>query len=207
MNGNFDTGYIGPHKWHVEDRQGYDWHCVCGDHGRIVTGRNDAVEAVAIVMETFGQHAYEKLQEAAVGLVLQYQPHTRAVYRNHMLRAKTAQMGGHMDQQNILMMAANRRHQEAQEALEEQYRGLRWYPHEDMDGVGCDATFTLGRYWLDVHPDESGWTWGTWSVDPDGDDHLVTEGVAPTREEAQHAAWEALVQHHDDLEDREEDPF
>jgi hypothetical protein len=99
--GPFDTGYVGAHRWHVDiDRNTYVWTCVCGDTGRVVGN-------LAFCQETFARHAHEKLQEAAVALLV---AHLADIDSD----AIQAQVGWHReqgepDQANLLQLVVNRR--------------------------------------------------------------------------------------------------
>lgn len=211
---SFDTSYLGAHRWHIEERQGYDWTCVCGEHGRVVSAGSDRDHAIAHVMEAFGRHAYDKLMEAATTLVLRPLPHNRAMYLRLLTQAEQAQTTGDKDQGNILMHAANLRHHESQEALHEQYTSLRWtsWPEQTSEGRAVEVEGAgLHAYWLHVHPSqvlEGTWVWETWLVEPDGNnERKLSQGGSPTLQAAQESAWDTLVKHENDLADQEEEPF
>jgi len=104
----FDTGYIGAHRWHVEEERGaYRYTCVCGDTGRVAGN-------LSFLLHEFGGHANRKLEQAAVALL---EPHLKSdsyhllqdlveIYRNR----------GERDAANLLQMVANNRYQEGGES-------------------------------------------------------------------------------------------
>jgi hypothetical protein len=201
--GPFDTGYIGAHRWHVDQERGtYTWTCVCGDTGR-VTGN------LSFALHAFGEHAYRKLEEAAVSLVLEPLPHTRQVINSLFRQAGEAEDASNNDRANILMLAHNRRFQEAQEADEDIYKNLRWtaWPEQTSEGRGVEIDDAYANYWLHVSPRSAGsWAWETWLINPrTGDETKLAEGTTSTQDDAQRAAWDALVLAYQAQED--EEPF
>jgi hypothetical protein len=201
--GPFDTGYIGAHRWHVDQGHGtYTWTCVCGDTGR-VTGN------LSFCLHAFGEHAQRKLEAAAVTLVLEPLPHTRQVINSLFRQAGEAEDAGNNDRANILMLAHNRRHHEAQEALADQYRSLRWtaWPEQTSEGRGVEVEGAYANYWLHVgDPQDNGFPWEVWLIDPrTGDETRLAQGVKPTQADAQRASWDALVGYQESQED--EEPF
>jgi hypothetical protein len=205
--GPFDTGYIGAHRWHVEGQNSYRWTCVCGDTGNVAGN-------LAFLQEAFGRHAHEKLEKAAVSLVLENLPRTRHADDKLLRRAKWLQEAGDRDRGNILMLAANQRHHERQEDLADQYRSLEWTPWPyEIEGVegsgslGAEVDGAYENFWLYVCPLQDGyWAWETWKVNPQtGDETRLAQGTRPNRADAQLEAWSALHKHLDEQE--EDEPF
>ena len=206
--GAFDTGYIGAHRWHVEDTGAFHWTCVCGDTGNVVGN-------MSFVLHSFGRHAHEKLMEAAISLVLAPLPHQRHVYTRLVMQAEQAKEAGDIDRHNLLMMAASERSMEAAAAMNARYVALDWYPRGPVDPHGPDITVDIPDwlappdwFWLTVRPGERGWAWETWRVtQEDTNEAQVGQGTAPSQEEAQRASWEAVVRFQEQMEDEEEEPF
>lgn len=207
------TDFLGGHQWTFnEDPRGgaHDWECKCGERGRIAHGSGTLMGQV-FVQQSFARHAYRKLEEAAAALVLQPLPHTRQVHQSLLGRAKSLQAAGNTDQGNILMMAANERCREIEEANEAAYRALTWYPwpEEGSPGLAADVDNEPGvvNFWMYVHPGQDcPWSWETWKIDPgSGQETKLTQGSAPSQTEAQRASWAALVAYQEDQED--EEPF
>jgi hypothetical protein len=67
------TGYVGAHRWTITERQGWDWTCCCGDHGRVVGC------GITGVLETFARHAHDSLEKAAIKVALDDTPRDLAV--------------------------------------------------------------------------------------------------------------------------------
>jgi hypothetical protein len=205
---NRSTTFIGAHQWTLTERGGYDWVCVCGDHGRI------ASTSPWFVMESFGRHAHRKLEEAAVRLVLNPLPHTPQTITRLTRDAQEAREAGDMDRGNLLMSAANERHHEEQEALAVRFQGLEWYtwPDDipDAPGVACDVE----DFWLEVQTEDAlNWTWEVWRVNHHDAsrrgswdvDIKLAHGTSLSQAEAKRAAWDALVTYQQEQE--EEEPF
>lgn len=204
--GPFDTGYIGAHRWHVgevENSSSYICTCVCGKTER-VTGN------FSYVMHCFADHAYRALEEAAIALVLAPLPHTPQVRQGLVAKAKQEQESGDKDRGNILMGAANYLAYEATQANEEQYRGLDWipWPEESSESKGAPVDDVWSEnFWLYVTGYiGTTWAWEVWRVNPQtGDEVKVAQGTSFTQEQAQRAAWDALVAYQENQED--EEPF
>lgn len=211
VTSTFDTGYIGAHRWHVDERKGYDWTCVCGDKGRVVS-TGDPAHRLSFLYEAFGQHAHQKLLDAAVEVILRPLPHNRSVYLRLETQARDAQKAGKTDEGNLLMSAANGRYHESQEHLAGVYKGLQWHGWPDLtvtpEGLATEVTEWNDQYsyWLHVHPGPRGWAWEAWLTDPEGNsDTRLGLGSSPTQEDAKVSAWEAVVLHLHHEEDKE--PF
>lgn len=204
---SFDTGYIGAHRWHVDLVGGaFKWTCVCGEFG-------NSAGNLSFLLHSFGEHANRKLEQAAVALVLAPLPHNRATYTRLLIQAEQAKEAGDKDKGNILMLAANERFRESQEALHSIYSSLRWtsWPEYNSEGraVEVDGPWRE-RYWLHIVPSEvleGTWVWETWLVNEDGDERKLSQGGSPSQEAAQEAAWNAVVKREEDLADQAEEPF
>lgn len=201
---SFDTSYIGGHRWHVENRHGYDWTCVCGDKGHMVSSGDD-LHQLTFILEDFGRHAHRKLLDTAVEVILRPLPHNRSVYLRLETQAREAQAAGKTDEGNLLMSAANNRYHESQEYLAGIYKGLVWQPLGDP-GIATEVNeWGEHKYWLTVTPGERGWAWIAWLLDPEGnEDSRLGRGSSPTQEDAKVSAWEAVVLH---LHQEVEEPF
>jgi hypothetical protein len=96
---SFDTGYVGAHRWHVEQVGSYKWVCTCGDRGSIASTNTH------FVIECFARHAHEKLQEAAVALLADSLEPTPTQAQIGDLREQ-----GETDKANLLQLFANHRY-------------------------------------------------------------------------------------------------
>lgn len=65
---SFDTGYIGAHRWAVNEERSFKWTCVCGDHGNVASLNRDSV------LLAFADHAHRKVEKAAVALLVDWMP-------------------------------------------------------------------------------------------------------------------------------------
>jgi hypothetical protein len=200
--GPFDTGYIGAHRWHVEDTGAFHWTCVCGDTG-------NAVGNLSFVLHSFGRHAHEKLMEAAIKLVLAPLPHQRHIYTRLVMQAEQAKEAGDIDRHNLLMMAASERSMEAAEAMNARYVALSWEPGPTTDITAEVSDWVApGWFWMSVWPGERGWSWETGRlIQDDTLEDTLGKGSAPSQAEAQRASWEAVVRFQEQMEDADEEPF
>jgi hypothetical protein len=202
--GPFSTGYIGAHRWAVFGPPGaYDWACGCGEHGRVAGN-------LAFLYECFGRHAQEKLQQAAVSLLLAPLPHTKQMALSLLRQSHRAKEAGEGDKQNILALAAVTITQERHQTREASFQALEWAnPWPDCGRPGLtssDYQDGENRFWLEVEPSGKTWDWATWRTDYDGDNEAqIGGGSSPTLAEAQRAAWDALMTYQEEQEDQE--PF
>jgi hypothetical protein len=101
--GPFNTGYIGAHRWHVEQPRGtYIWTCTCGDTGRVAGN-------LSFTLHAFGEHAHRKLEQAALALL--EGPHL-ALKGAMVLQGEVnwLRKQGEPDQANLLQMVVNHRY-------------------------------------------------------------------------------------------------
>lgn len=100
--GPFDTGYIGAHRWHVEQPRGtYVYTCICGDTGR-VSGN------LSFLWASFARHAHRKLEEAALTMLLELYPLNRDTIEDLERESVSYRQQDENDLSNLHMLLANR---------------------------------------------------------------------------------------------------
>jgi hypothetical protein len=153
----------------------------------------------------------DRLREAAVGLLLEQIPTTRAAMHATRQRYENALRANEHPKANILMGVVLTIQERLEAAQEAQFQAIDWYMWPDdtpgAQGRAADVSGVfLVDYWLEAQPGVgNGFSWETWRVTHRGEEFRVASGEAPTLEEAQRASWVALLAHQEELED--EEPF
>jgi hypothetical protein len=96
---SFDTGYVGAHRWAVDGDRSYKWACTCGDTGNIASRNRD------FVLLVFARHAHDKLEKAAVALLVDWMP----AVDTDTLQGVIGQLrtSGDNDKANLLQLVSN----------------------------------------------------------------------------------------------------
>ena len=108
---SFDTGYVGAHRWHVEEDDHYPrgcqfkWACVCGDTGNVASSRSNR----DFVLDAFARHAHDKLEEAAVSLLVDWMPSSLPTSTIQAVIGQLRTQGAN-DKANLLQLVVNHRY-------------------------------------------------------------------------------------------------
>jgi hypothetical protein len=99
---SFDTGYVGAHRWAVNEEGSYKWTCTCGDTGSIASTNK------LFVMACFARHAHSRLEQAAVALLAPLMEAT-ATSSEHLqyLEIPALRRQGEADKANLLQLVVN----------------------------------------------------------------------------------------------------
>lgn len=100
----FVTRFAGAHQWEIRDKSegatsNYDWTCTCGQSGHIASAR------LAFALECWATHASQALEQSAVDAIRAVAPD--ASFSRLSELSDLALTEHHIDQTNILLMAAN----------------------------------------------------------------------------------------------------